>query len=88
MTNDDIQVAESAINSGDIELAKSLLPEMVEGQKFFVESLISISESNINSALNSIEQCINTVRSPKSRDAILEARAKMIRGLALSLIHI
>ena len=81
MNNDVVELAESAINSGDIELAKSLLPEMVDGQKFFVESLISISESDINSALNSIEQCINTVRSPKSRDAILEARAKMIRGL-------
>ena len=82
MTNDDIQVAESAINSGDIELAKSLLNRMVDGNKFFIESLISISQSDIESALNSLEKCINAVRSPKSRDAILEARAKMIRGLA------
>ena len=82
MTNDDIQIAESAINSGDIELAKSLLNGMVDGNKFFIESLISISQSDIESALNSLEKCINAVRSPKSRDAILEARAKMIRGLA------
>ena len=82
MTNYDIQVAESAINSGDIELAKSLLNGMVDGNKFFIESLISISQSDIESALNSLEKCINAVRSPKSRDAILEARAKMIRGLA------
>ena len=82
MTNDDIQIAESAINSGDIELATSLLNGMVDGNKFFIESLISISQSDIESALNSLEKCINAVRSPKSRDAILEARAKMIRGLA------
>lgn len=82
MNNDVVEAAESAINSGDIELAKSLLPDMLDGNKFFVESLISISESDIHSSLNSIEKCINTVRSPKSRDAILEARAKMIRGLA------
>ncbi len=82
MNNDVVEAAELAINSGDIELAKSLLPDMSDGYKFFVETLISISESDIHASLNSIEKCINTVRSPKSRDPILEARAKMIRGLA------
>ena len=82
MTNDIVEQAESAINSGNIETARTLLQKMADGEKFFVESLISISESNIDSALNSIEKCINAVRRPKSRDPILEARAKMIRGLA------
>ena len=86
MTNDIVEQAELAINSGNLETARSLLPKMVDGEKFFVESLISISESQIETALNSIEKCINVVRSPKSRDAILEARAKMIRGLARSSI--
>ena len=86
MTNDIVEQAELAINSGNLETARSLLPMMVDGEKFFVESLISISESQIETALNSIEKCINVVRSPKSRDAILEARAKMIRGLARSSI--
>ena len=86
MTNDIVEQAEFAINSGNLETARSLLPKMVDGEKFFVESLISISESQIETALNSIEKCINAVRSPKSRDAILEARAKMIRGLARSSI--
>ena len=86
MTNDIVEQAELAINSGNLETARSLLPKMVDGEKFFVESLISISESQIETALNSIEKCINAVRSPKTRDAILEARAKMIRGLARSSI--
>ncbi|MEC9118090.1 MAG: hypothetical protein VX854_01010, partial [Candidatus Thermoplasmatota archaeon] len=82
MTNDIVEQAESAINSGNIETARTLTSQMTDGQKFFVESLILLSESNIEPALNSIEKCINAVRRPKSRDPILEARAKMIRGLA------
>ena len=81
MSNEIIESAESAINSGDIELAESMLPKIPEGGQFFVKSLISISQSDIESALDSVEKCINIVRSPKTRDAILEARAKMIRGL-------
>ena len=82
MAREIVEKAELAINSGDISLAETLLNDMSDGNKFFVKSLISISKSDIDSALDSIERCINIVRTPKTRDAILEARAKMIRGLA------
>ena len=81
-TNDIVEQAESAINSGNIETARTLISQMADGEKFFVESLIFLSESDIQPALNSIEKCINAVRRPKARDPVLEARAKMIRGLA------
>ena len=82
MENDYIALAEEAINSGNTELAKSLIPQMDIGSRFFIEALLSVSQSNIDAALTTIDQCINATRNPKSRDPVLEARAKMIRGLA------
>ena len=86
VTNEIIEQAEMAINSQDYELANTLLTEMNEGSRLFVKSLISIAQSDIESSLQSLESCISVVRSPKTRNPILEARAKMMRGLARSSI--
>ena len=74
--------AESAIESGNISEARDIADSLSNGPRFFVESLIQIGEEDIEGALISINNCINYSRNPKSRDPILEARAKMIRGLA------
>ncbi len=81
MSAEIIEMAETAINSDDFNLARSYFPQMNEGSILFIESLISIAEADVESALSNIEKCITFVRSPKTRDPILEARARMIRGL-------
>ena len=79
---DNLFIAESAIESGDISKAREIAESLPDGPRYFVESLIQISEENIDGALLTINNCINVTRNPKSRDPILESRAKMIRGLA------
>ncbi|MAK26688.1 MAG: hypothetical protein CMA02_05395 [Euryarchaeota archaeon] len=74
--------AESAIESGNISQARDIAETLSNGPRHFVESLIQIADEDIDGALLTINNCINYSRNPKSRDPILEARAKMIRGLA------
>ncbi|MBA46115.1 MAG: hypothetical protein CMB31_05960 [Euryarchaeota archaeon] len=81
MSDEIIEMAETAINSDDFDLARSYYPQINEGSRLFIESLICIAEEDVENALSNIEKCISCVRSPKTRDPILEARAKMIRGL-------
>ena len=77
-----LSMAENAIDSGLFDEARDMANYLSDGSRFFIDAIIMLTESNVDGALQSIESCINAVRNPKSREPILEARARMIRGLA------
>jgi len=77
-----LSMAESAIDTGNIDDARDMAKYLSEGSRNFIDAIIKLSESDVEGALISLETCISIVRNPKTREPILESRARMIRGLA------
>ena len=84
LNDDQFAHLEHLVGLNQIEQAKIDLgiPNCARGS--FVESAIFLAGNDIEGALNSLEECMNRCRSPATRDPVLEARARMLRGLCRS----
>ena len=84
LNDDQFAHLEHLVGLNQIEQAKIDLgiPNCARGS--FIESAIFLAGNDIEGALNSLEECMNRCRSPATRDPVLEARARMLRGLCRS----
>ena len=75
---------EDLVGLNQIDQAKEELGESNCARRSFIESAIFLAENDIEGALTSLEECMNRCRTPSTRDPVLEARARMLRGLCRS----
>ena len=75
---------EDLVGENQIEEASTILSKPNCARGWFIHSAIALAENDIHSALASLEECMNRSRTPSTRDPILEARARMLRGLCRS----
>ena len=84
LSDDEFTILEDLVGSNQIEKAKAKLGEPICAKGSFISSAILLAENDIEGALTSLEECMNRSRTPSTRNPVLEARARMLRGLCRS----
>ena len=84
LDDEEFAILEDLVGQNQIIDAKKILGKARCARGFFIESAISLAENDIDGALTSLEECMNRSRTPSTRNPVLEARARMLRGLCRS----